>query len=349
MLLPVRTYEEIDKNMNDWFWRCLAYMIALFSMIMVGTNNAAGKEVRSLTQAGEKERLRHLIPLPKEVKIEKMVRLRASEVALQVPTRIVPALKTATQLLKRMALGKEERSGFVIRLALLSEQQVTSPKDAIGKRLPLLPNKEQAYAITPQADRNGLLILANADQGLLNATRTLIQLLQLPREVHADTELSVPLVNIVDWPDLAERGQWGGNSANDLAWTSQWKLNVVEAGSTDPAIFKQAAELGVKIVPFISHLEQIPIPAEFKNEQDIIRKLDPSKPLPSDYRPGLCMSSPMTRKLIEKWLEARARITGVIDISVWLSEDAAPCFCEQCKGKEPYRLEVEAILGLSQR
>ena len=72
---------------------------------------------------------------------------------------------------------------------------------------------------------------------------------------------------------------------------------------------------------------------------DITSTPDPSKPLPSDYIPGLCMSSPATQELVAGWLEAAAEIEGVTDVMVWLSEDAAPCFCDRCAGKEPFGLE----------
>ncbi len=144
---------------------------------------------------------------------------------------------------------------------------------------------------------------------------------------------------------------------SDIRWTHQWKLNVVEASAglgvdgsgkafanISRELIQQGKEFGVKIVPFIPHLEQIAQGSGIANRKDIISTPDPSKPLPSDYIPGICMSNQATTELIGEWLAEIARIDGVTDIIAWLSEDRAPCFCEKCIGKEPFALEVKCIV-----
>lgn len=332
---------------------------------------------------------RRIIPLPKELEVEESLTLKPERIALVQALDPSPPVETALKILGGFARAAEEESRtawlpaagrqrrlkprgavrtarkrsplddpdmpFTLLLALSDERAFVPAR--LRKRLDSLPNRDQAYAIFPFGGGgmgSGLVLVGNTPNGLLYAALTLSQLVGSP----VGSEVEIPLVRIVDWPDLSERGQWGGNSEKDLGWTWQWKLNVLEANSqagTDEAgnpvvkmsrdLFRQGRELGVKVVPFILHLEQIAQYAGLTRRADVTGTPDPSKPLPSDYVPGLCMSSPATRELIGKWLAEAARIEGVSDIQVWLSEDAAPCFCEKCIGKEPFTLEVACIVS----
>jgi hypothetical protein len=299
---------------------------------------------------------RRVIPLPKEISVEGQRRLCPGQIGLTHRLGDVPALRTALRHLRTIAQADGPAAEFVLRLSLADDPDVPSE---IAGRLRSLPNSDQAYAITPIRDARteGLLLVGTTPTGLLYASLTLSQIAS-----PAGPDVEIPIVHVVDWPDLAERGQWGGNAENDLAWTSRWKLNVLEAnaqvrvgkdGRTEVGIsrdvFRQGAELGVKIVPFVLHLEQIAAYAGLRNRKDVTSTPDPSKPLPSDYVPGLCMLSPATQGLVGEWLAEIARIDGVTDIMVWLSEDAAPCFCEKCLGKEPYELEVRCLLSAFER
>ncbi|PKO23987.1 MAG: hypothetical protein CVU38_01270 [Chloroflexi bacterium HGW-Chloroflexi-1] len=285
-----------------------------------------------------------VIPLPKEIEISGSQRYRADQIGLSIRTALVPPVRTAIGLLSGFTLATEEDASFIIRLALLDDETAE-----VRDRLLGLPNREQAYAILPLAEREGRLLVAASPVGLLYAARTLAQLVQAPAALTPETELELPLPKILDWPDLSERGQWGGNVASDLAWTSQWKLNVVEVsaelGVVDQQLLSQGAELGVKVVPYFPHLETVSRYAGLMERSELISTPDPARPLPSDYTPGLCMSSPATQKLVQSWLARMAETAGVTDIMVWFSESAAPCFCPKCIGKEPYGLEAACIVN----
>ncbi len=311
------------------------------------------------TKTGHDSRkwLDRVIPLPKEVEISGSVRLRADQIGLSCSPEASPPVSTATTLLRSFDFAAEKEAPFTIGLVLLADAGTEVDQD-VRNRLPTLPNREQAYAILPLSDKNGLTLVANTPQGLLYAARTLEQLVRVSGQVRPETEIEVPLVRVVDWPDLSERGQWGGNTARDLTWTSRWKLNVLEVSAqatVDEAgnpvalvsrdLFRQGAELGVKVVPYIPHLEQMLNIAGMMDKKGFANTPDPSKPLPSDYVPGLCMSNLATLELVEAWLARTAEIEGVTDIQVWLSEDAAPCYCPKCIGKEPFGLEVVGIVG----
>lgn len=298
-----------------------------------------------------------VIPLPKELAVQDVLRFDAAEIGLVNEAGEGPLLETALGILGRFATGRPEGSRFSIVLAL------TGPGSRIDKssdspRLRALPNPGQAYLISPLPDRRGLLLAANAPLGLLYAARTLEQLTEVESGKEGRPAVTLPLSRVVDWPDIAERGQWGGDAAERLEETAALKLNHLELNSgvgldaagrpveaIDRQTLRRAAALGVKVVPYVLHLEQLSRYAGLAGRPDITATPDPSKPLPSDYAPGLCMTSPATRRLIRGWLEKIAAVDGVTDVCVWLSEDAAPCFCERCRGREPFSVEVEAIVA----
>ncbi|NLS77692.1 MAG: hypothetical protein GXY76_10575 [Chloroflexi bacterium] len=300
-----------------------------------------------------------VIPLPQRLQVHGSARMRAGEVGLYsegfeaCPFR-QPALKTAVGLLRAFALAEPADERFLIRLRL------ADPSDPVCPHI-TGPRAAQAYTIRPLGEGKGLELAANAPVGLLYAARTLAQLVRAPK-VGPESALELPLVEIEDWPDVEERGEWGGGSEGDMAWTAQWKLNTLEAMSgagvdaqgrpelrMSRDLFRQGAELGVKVVPIILHLELIAEFAGLMKRSDVTSTPDPSKPLPSDYVPGLCMSSPATHELVAGWLEAAAEIEGVTDVMVWLSEETSPCFCERCIGQEPYGLEVACIVAAYRR
>lgn len=295
-----------------------------------------------------------VIPLPKELQVLGSMKLAADSIAVVCDAEPSPEIKTALDLLGAFCRAKPDQASFTIQMTLSAD--FSAVNDGIKKRLSSLPNPDQAYAIDLLAENSGLLLIANTPCGLLYAARTLAQLVSQPGDVSPSTEVEIPLARVVDWPDIYERGQWG--CEHDMAWTSQWKLNVLEACSRqdidadgaacvniDRDLFRQGSKLGVKVVPFISHIEQLSGHAGCKNSPDTWSKPDPSKPLPSDYVPGLCMSSPATSDLVAEWIDALARIPEVSDIMVWLSEERSPCFCDKCVGKEPFELEVGCIVS----
>ena len=325
------------------------------------------------SQADQDRWLQRLIPLPKEIRVQGSVQLAAGPagakpsqyIGLDIVAPLTPPVKTAVGLVSAFAAGPRARYRFTIRLALLDQQPLDNLPAGLAERLTTLPNAAEAYAIVPLPEGAGLLLVAAAPAGLLHAARTLSQLVikHEPANAMADGgEIEIPVVSIVDWPDLPERGQWGGNAARDLPNTAYWKMNVLEVwaeAGVDAAgqptvkigreLFRQGEELAVKVVPYILHLEQVSRHAGLMDRAELLSTPDPSQPLPSDYTPGLCMSSPATQELVAGWLKAAASIPGVTDIMVWLSEGTAPCYCPCCSGKEPFSLEVACITAAFDR
>jgi hypothetical protein len=294
-----------------------------------------------------------VIPLPKEISVAGSAKVPASRIAVKSEAAVSPQIDTALDLVRPFALCGDPDPAFTITLVSGHPCPETSSGTGVSRN-----NVDQAYHIEPASGGKGLTLTAATPLGLLYAARTLAQLVNAPETVDAKTEIEIPLVTITDWPDIAERGQWGGDVTQHLSDIAPLKLNVIEHAakvsvneSGEPVCGTSAEWIagylaqGVKIVPFISHLEQISRYTKLTNRPDVTSKPDPSKPLPSDYVPGLCMSSLATREIIRGWLDRTAEIEGVTDIMVWLSEERSPCFCDKCAGKEPFELEVQAITG----
>ncbi|MEN6450679.1 MAG: hypothetical protein ABFC96_09325 [Thermoguttaceae bacterium] len=302
--------------------------------------------------------LSRVIPLPKEAVIAKAAQLKAGDVGVACQVQGEPAVDTAVKALKRFALA-DGQGKFTIRMILSKDVSKELDADSLG-HLRSLPNSDQAYVIRPLPKDAGLLLAANSPVGLLYAARTVEQLVNAAPNVTPTTAINIPLATITDWPDIRERGQWGGDVNRHLDEFSAWKLNVLEYNSgvsvgpdgqatvtIKSEMIADGHRLGVKIVPYILHLEQLARESGegLRKMTEVTSKPNPSKPLPSDYSPGLCMSSQATRNLIASWFGKVAEIPGVTDMMVWLSEDRSKCYCEKCvQCKEPYELEVQAIV-----
>ena len=100
---------------------------------------------------------------------------------------------------------------------------------SISERLPELPNADQAYAIVSSPESKTITIVANEPPGLLYGAATLSQLMRTQkREISKETKITVPFVNIVDWPDMEERGFWLTPRKTTIPFFSEWKLNLIE-------------------------------------------------------------------------------------------------------------------------
>lgn len=299
----------------------------------------------------QKKWTNRLIPMPQKIDIKKTVRLSCEDISLAIPPSIDPLVRAAEGILRPLARGR----GFEIRLALTSGDCPADLREALAK----VPNNDQAYAIRPVFTKKrfrGLLLAANTPLGLLYASRTLDQLASAAGAPCKGFDL--PLVDILDWPDLAERGEWGGNAAQDLAWMADRKLNVVEVhsnlgfnedgspkASLDAGLLEQGARTGIKIVPIILHLEQLAGTGLFKFHPEVAAVPEPGKPLPTDYTPPVCFSKPRTIELLAGWMGQLLEMPGIREVDVWLSEMENRCHCPGCAGREPFVLETQGIIS----
>jgi hypothetical protein len=319
--------------------------ILFCSIISFARAGAEGKSLKDWTN--------RLIPLPKQIQIKGAASVSPRDVGLTAPRTEDALITSALEILRPLAKGGRR---FDIQLTLTSDPGTACPPN-LRKSLEGLPNRDQAYGLEPLLEGskfNGLLLAANTPVGLLYAARTLSQLVQAPSGPGKMEEF--PQVTLLDWPDLSERGEWGGNAAQDLKWMAERKFNVVELhanlgfdeknfpkASLDEAMLREAAQSGIKVVPIILHLEQLASTGLFRFYPQVAATPDPEKPLPTDYEPSVCFSETQTVELLSGWMERLLEIPGVNEVMVWLSETRAPCYCSRCTGKDPFVMEVTGI------
>ena len=307
------------------------------------------------------EWLRWVMPLPKEVAIPRQVTLPASDVRLVLREGAGGPGLTGLRALQDLLLAQAgtaatDGQAFEIVLGCCDAQgrlgDLTVPDAA---RLQELPNRDQAYLIRPLG-RDRLVLAALDSRGLYYAALTLRQLLE-PRCRGATVTL--PLATITDWPDLAERGEWGGSSVRDVEWLAERKMNLVEfhtehrvdaqgksSAAIDPAILRRGELHGVTMVPIISHLNSMGSRGaytaypELKGKGKAATYADDNVTLVAP-----CASHPKLREILAGWMCGFAASGQVRDISCWLGELRQRCECEECAKTGQFALEARAFVA----
>lgn len=294
-------------------------------------------------------RLERVIPLPKQAAIVGGVWLRGDRIGIAAPSE-EPPIRTAVQILQERIPGASAAANptapFTLRL-------IVEPHDA---ELAGLPNADQAYRI--RLTDAGLELTGVTAVGVLYAARTLAQLIGDAPMPDGSTRVEVPLVTILDWPDLAERGQWGGDAAWDLERTAALKLNLVEVGvmpgfdeqgklrltRITPEIDAAARALGVKALPYVPHLGDLGKTTNiFRWRPELMGVPDPGQPLPPDYKPSLCFSKPAAAAFLAELMDEIIRTLHADELNIWLTEEGVPCFCDDCRGQNTYVLEARLL------
>jgi len=297
-----------------------------------------------------------IIPLPQKIKVNEGVLFDKKRISININTQETPKIKRAYETLKSISLQSNFPPDFLINLSIIDDKK---DKDII-KKLSKSKFKEQTYAITPIIKRKvfvGLDIKGYTDLGLLYGSRTLIQAIKIN-----NNDVYIPFITVYDWPDIEFRGQWGGSSNCDIPYTSQYKFNAIDGkvfvnldkeGNTivvhNERLYKQANEFGIDIAATIPHLELIAKRGFVKNKKEILSTPSKKRSERSDFIPSICMSAQATKDMVYEWFVKIAENDSVKKILVWLSEEESPCFCDECKDKEPFSLEVACLLDAYNR
>ncbi len=334
--------------------RDMAVCAVLFAGTILAAITAYGADAASLAE----EWRGRVIPCPRTCEVAAVHAVSPENVALILPDGAEPKYESIRALLAPFAGATSPDAPFVITFAHRDKSPTALPENAANV-LATAPNTDQAYVIVPRQQAGafgGLLVCANTDLGLLYGARTLSQMLKAERGV-------LPELTLTDWPDMPERGQWGGSSTSDLAWLAARKFNVVEAHATlscddngtgtaslPEAMRAEAVREGIKLVPIILHLEQILTDDKLRQRLPKLASTpNPSAPLPSDYTPGICFSNPDATRILGDWMESLVRLPEITEVMLWLSESASPCFCPVCNAKEPFAIEVAAAVKAFER
>jgi len=288
--------------------------------------------------------LRWLIPLPKRISIDRKFTLPAAQVKLTLAKGAGEVEQTAADELR--ALFKD-KAGADLNGARF--EVILGVCDAAGKlqgvaipgaaQLAKLPNSEQAYVILPLGD-NRLALAALDPRGVYYAARTLHQLLEA--QFH-DGTVTMPLATVTDWPDLAERGEWGGTANRDVVWMAHLKMNVVEShislsmsddghgtAKAPQELIDRSRRHALNFVPIITHLNGIARTGIYDHYPELRGKGKAALMASHPRLVAPCCSQPKFAEVLAEWMVALARHKGVTDVCAWLSECNQRCECDQC-------------------
>lgn len=312
-----------------------------FSGLLCGVLLMIGLSGTSL--AGGAQWTQRVIPLPKEIEVSGSFTANREGIAYRLPEGLDPVLApTISALLEDFA--NEEKEGSNHELLILLRFARDGETGGKTQRLATLPNADQAYAIETKGDGSARIMTlgANTSIGLLYATRTLHQLLAAPprAEVPADGQLEIPLMDILDWPDIAQRGEWSPRGYPSLEWYSQWKLNMYRvrlvtwgnsAGRVVQSVwrnierpedfFQWGWSMGHTLIPYKDHLAHSSA-REWRNvsppdltEEELEERARP-------HLVGFDWSHPAINKLLKAQMRMMAEaVEGRSnEIEVWLSE-----------------------------
>ncbi|MEN6644355.1 MAG: glycoside hydrolase family 20 zincin-like fold domain-containing protein [Armatimonadia bacterium] len=306
--------------------------------------------------ADQKLWLRHLIPLPKQIEFKGTFQVAPQALSIETAPGVGDVGQAGAALLRK-SLGLPEDQGktlakpqFTITFALCNPKDKRAVTEAaqLAKR----PNCEQAYAIVP--GKNTLAVVALDERGLYYGALTLSQLLPVKQ---TPQRLAIPMVSVLDWPDLNERGLWGGNAVNDIEWMSSYKMNLVEAHANlslspdgkgvakfSPEKVEEGRLHAFKVVPVLTHLDQIAPLGVFERFPELQGKEPGAKLQGHAYVTAPCASQPGFVKLLSEWMTDLVTIPHVTDICIWLSENDVQCACDQCKAIGEFPAETRACV-----
>ena len=244
---------------------------------------------------------------------------------------------------------------FPIRLGICNEEgklgdRLIPGADALARQ----KNADQAYLIVP-LEPCGLAVTGLSERGVYYGAKTLAQLLEGAGD--ADTAV-LPWLAVLDWPDLAERGEWGGRDALDIPYLADRKMNLLEVhahlgfdsegqptAKMDEAGQRLAHSKAINWVPIITHLDHLEGTGIFRRYPELMGKGENAHYKGPHSLVVACFSQPKTAEILARWMELIAERPGVTDINVWLSEvEDVACGCERCQGQKQFVLEAQAAV-----
>lgn len=295
--------------------------------------------------------IRHVTPLPKEIRIVSRVAVSAGNITVSVPESAHPLVSQAAKEL-REAIGPAAGAAAsnLKRFDLSLESGGTD-----AEPLKELPNSDQAYRIIP--GENGLRLVALDPTGVYYAAKTLKQLIKAKA---TGQTVQVPLVTAKDWPDLAKRGLWGADTHVWIQWMSDRKLNLVshisalEVDSTGRGrarhkggreqLTDTAPLCAVAVAPVVLHLEQVGGKGLFDAYPNLRAK--------GGKEGTICYSQPQIVDVLADWYADLASIPGVESVEQWLAENLlgqGGCRCAECAKTDRDLLELQVVLKARQK
>ncbi len=218
-----------------------ARSLALVVVLSMSTTLLAHSQSRGQSVGKEEatQWTRWVIPMPHEIVIDRKVLAPAAQIAITLlPNASLLEREAADELADvlarktgaRINVGTGEAAKMAWRsvLGCCDKDGKLAGREVPGAaRLWTLPNPGQAYRIVPLGARTLGLGGPRAAGGLLCGQD--LEATDLVRACSVPGQVAVPMAEVTDWPDLAERGLWGGSANEDIEWLAERKMNLVES------------------------------------------------------------------------------------------------------------------------
>ncbi|MBN1490676.1 MAG: hypothetical protein JXA69_12225 [Phycisphaerae bacterium] len=327
--------------------RLVAIMV-LGVLVSTSTADLAGKP-QPVTEPEAAAWLHHVVPLPKQVAITGRVVVAPQQVHIvtadTAPPLVAQAVRELRECLGQPPDGPATQSPvFTITLELGSEA---------AQALASLKNADQAYRIVPDERSSVLRCVAREPRGLYYAAKTLQQLIRARAEAR---QVSIPICEVTDWPDIGDRGLWGSDACDHLRWLSDRKMNYMEQIATSRVTEDKRATValadykrvmvehgptyGINPVPAIVHLEQLYGHGLFNVYPELKGQ--------GGKEGAICYSKPVFIDILADWIVGYATMPGITEVDVWMTENLhgqGGCRCAECAKTDRDMLEARAIVA----
>ncbi len=334
-------------------------------MMAAGVTVLAANHETPIRDEEAQEWLTHLIPLPKKVAIPAKLNLPPGGIGVCPRPDAGPVERNAVRELSKWleaATGVAPTgTAFVLTLGVLDDKGALAGESVDGAAdLYPLPNREQAYLIRPAEGGKGLVLAALSGEGVYYAAQTLIQLLA-PSTSRERVEM--PLLTVLDWPDIAERGLWNQNSPDLVYENAAIKLNFFRIGtdlrvspSGNTAVIPRKDLMlksrlrAIRYLPTITHLNFLHRLGLFEVHPELMGKGD--RAFAGQYlahggdpkaHPAPCASQPALASILADWMMAIAA-GGATECGCWLTERPAQCGCATCLAEGQFVQEARAFI-----
>jgi hypothetical protein len=295
--------------------------------------------------------IRYTVPLPKQIEITHELVVRGDRVAIVFDSGAGPLVEQAAHELREVLSGSPqlfEVSNPAFTIAL----QVGGPE---ADPLAAYPKSDQACLIQSDPVQETLDVIALAPHGVYYGSKTIQQLIN-GRD--PGTQVTIPILTVTDWPDMADRGLWGVDASYHLRWLSDRKMNYQEqtcgvgvdaygqmtcsASGYKAYLFNDGPTYGINPVPAVAHLDSMASRGVFDAYPDLYARGANADP------EAACYSRPQIIDVLGGWILCCAQLNNVSEVDVWMSEnlDGTGCRCTDygCAYGNRDLLELQAIL-----
>ncbi len=315
------------------------------------------------------------LPLPRHLALNRVAVLRPEELqvddnGLLADAQVKYALSRLKMLIREIADRAGARTEYASKDPFVLSLEVAPSDPAFRNRSP------QTYAIRPlgwaeQSKHRGLAIVGASPIGLSYGLSTLSS--AISESEWSPGQIEVPLLEILDYPEIEERGFWywppdiGLDEYERLLdWLydrkiNYWDMMVVDNGLRYPSlkfpglvrddgfsrkdlfrrVVRMGRERGIKIVAGIVHFEQHPTIVEampwLKAEKGVPNLHGGTHPM--------CFSRNETVQFFSDIMVELAEVFGVDEIMAWLNENDVSCCCAQCERRNEFAIQAEGIVA----